>query len=223
MTEVTISVSITSTSLIHPQSSFLLAFTNTHHLEFKLTTPHQKPKTRTSFRSLFKSSTRSKTLPPLYTPNENPSTSRPTSSTSHIPHQTPTSPPQDIETPLPQIPEDFGFFPLHPPLPELRVGQSYPVDIIALHGVNGHHKKTWTHFDTTGAEQDVFWLRDFLPRVFPGARIYTYGYDARLLFSRATGNINSFAGTLLEEIMDVRTRREVSVSFQRGGGELMGV
>ncbi|KAF2176906.1 hypothetical protein K469DRAFT_721172 [Zopfia rhizophila CBS 207.26] len=46
------------------------------------------------------------------------------------------------------------------------------VDIVAVHGLNGHRDKTWT------ASNGVNWLRDLLPQNLPNARIITWGYDA---------------------------------------------
>lgn len=48
------------------------------------------------------------------------------------------------------------------------------VDIIAVHGLNGNANKTWTH------PNGKLWLKDFLPTALPGARIFTYGYDAKV-------------------------------------------
>ncbi|KAH6691976.1 hypothetical protein EV126DRAFT_482154 [Verticillium dahliae] len=45
------------------------------------------------------------------------------------------------------------------------------VDIVALHGLDGHREKTWT------AENGVYWLRDLFPKDLPQARILCYGYD----------------------------------------------
>ncbi|MCJ1268052.1 hypothetical protein MMC22_007938, partial [Lobaria immixta] len=46
------------------------------------------------------------------------------------------------------------------------------LDIVAVHGLNGHREKTWT-------VNDVNWLRDLLPLDIPKARILSWGYDAR--------------------------------------------
>ncbi|KAK0709354.1 hypothetical protein B0T26DRAFT_623891, partial [Lasiosphaeria miniovina] len=48
----------------------------------------------------------------------------------------------------------------------------YPVDIIDIHGLNGHPFNTWTH------ENGTLWLRDLLPGHLPGCRVYTYGYPS---------------------------------------------
>ncbi|KAF2999061.1 hypothetical protein E8E14_002825 [Neopestalotiopsis sp. 37M] len=51
-------------------------------------------------------------------------------------------------------------------------GQDSIIDIVAVHGLNGHSESTWT------AGNDKLWLRDFLPQSIPDARIFTWGYDA---------------------------------------------
>ncbi|CAH0020139.1 unnamed protein product [Clonostachys rhizophaga] len=51
-------------------------------------------------------------------------------------------------------------------------GNDAIVDIIAVHGLNGHRQKTWT------AANNVHWLRDLLPHDLPRARIMCWGYDA---------------------------------------------
>ncbi|KAK4451012.1 hypothetical protein QBC34DRAFT_459505 [Podospora aff. communis PSN243] len=55
----------------------------------------------------------------------------------------------------------------------LAQGVDSVVDIVAVHGLNGHYLTTWT------ADNDVLWLRDLLPSDIPKARIYSWGYDAR--------------------------------------------
>ncbi|MCJ1423210.1 hypothetical protein MMC29_001092 [Sticta canariensis] len=45
------------------------------------------------------------------------------------------------------------------------------VDIVAIHGLNGHREKTWTL-------SNVNWLRDLLPSDIPNARVISWGYDA---------------------------------------------
>ncbi|CAN9148983.1 unnamed protein product [Alternaria alternata] len=49
------------------------------------------------------------------------------------------------------------------------------VDIVAVHGLNGHCEKTWTAGNSIDS---VNWLRDLLPHDLPNARILSWGYDA---------------------------------------------
>uniref|UniRef100_A0A8H7TR42 DUF676 domain-containing protein n=1 Tax=Bionectria ochroleuca TaxID=29856 RepID=A0A8H7TR42_BIOOC len=51
-------------------------------------------------------------------------------------------------------------------------GDNPIVDIIAVHGLNGHREKTWT------AANKINWLRHLLPDDLPSARIMCWGYDA---------------------------------------------
>jgi hypothetical protein len=51
---------------------------------------------------------------------------------------------------------------------------SSAVDVIAVHGLNGSATKTWMH------PNGKLWLKDFLPTALPDARIFTYGYDAKV-------------------------------------------
>jgi hypothetical protein len=78
--------------------------------------------------------------------------------------------------------------------------QTYPVDIVAVHGITGDAYDTWT------AVNNILWLKDFLLEDLPEARVFTYGYDARVFFTKATGTLDSFAITLLESLIQRRTR-----------------
>ncbi|KAF8518534.1 hypothetical protein BU17DRAFT_48556 [Hysterangium stoloniferum] len=57
-------------------------------------------------------------------------------------------------------------------LKELWCGEAPIVDIVAIHGLDGHRETSWT------GKQEKLWLRDFLPQKIPYSRILTYGYDA---------------------------------------------
>lgn len=50
------------------------------------------------------------------------------------------------------------------------------VDIVLVHGLNGHPYKSWT------TESGVFWPADLLPQVLESTpvRILTYGYNANV-------------------------------------------
>ncbi|KAF4624556.1 hypothetical protein G7Y89_g13615 [Cudoniella acicularis] len=111
-----------------------------------------------------------------------------------------------------KVAKNGALIDLYNPHEDLPMEETYPVDIIALHGINGGAKKTWTH------ENGSLWLRDFVPSAFPGARIYTYAYNANVFFSLATGNIDTFAEDLLEEMMNKRTTTEALAKAKLDSG-----
>ncbi|KAI9782390.1 MAG: hypothetical protein M1839_005263 [Geoglossum umbratile] len=86
---------------------------------------------------------------------------------------------QDIQPSPPLVPESDSL-PASATLTEgppfglklLVEGTNPLVDIIAVHGLNGHREKTWT------ASNGVCWLRQLMPAKIPNARIFTWGYDA---------------------------------------------
>ncbi len=62
--------------------------------------------------------------------------------------------------------------------------------IVAVHGLNGDLMKTWTH-EGSG-------------KVWPQARIYTYGYDSQIP-SLTTATIHDYGEMLLNAIHSIRT------------------
>jgi hypothetical protein len=74
----------------------------------------------------------------------------------------------------------------------------WKLDIIALHGINGHAKNSWA--DSNGH----FWLQDQIPQMLPGARVFTFGYPAKVVFQMNTAGLEEFSRTLLH---DVRLQR----------------
>jgi hypothetical protein len=82
----------------------------------------------------------------------------------------------------------------------------FKVDIVAVHGINGHPLTTWTH------EDGVCWIRDFLPGHLPGARIFTFGYESKVAFTLSTGGLGDFARSLLVALAGTRKSREVGGS-----------
>ncbi|KAF9064864.1 Alpha/Beta hydrolase protein [Rhodocollybia butyracea] len=75
------------------------------------------------------------------------------------------------------------------------------IDIVALHGLNGHAFDTWQYHSS----DDCFmWLRDSLPEHFPGARVLTYGYNANVISDVSTGRLRTFAETFLERLRQER-------------------
>lgn len=78
--------------------------------------------------------------------------------------------------------------------------------IVAIHGLNGNRKKTWT------ANNGTHWLRDLLPHDIPNARIFCWGYDAR---THASSGIScqylyDHARSLISELCRKRKLSEVS-------------
>lgn len=78
-------------------------------------------------------------------------------------------------------------------LPETENG----VDIIAIHGLNGHRDETWTDKST-----GLNWLADptCLSKDIPGVRVLSFGYNSASYFSRGDANIQDFASELLAAI-----------------------
>ena len=77
------------------------------------------------------------------------------------------------------------------------------IDIIAIHGLNGHYARIWTEKAPSGGS--VNWLKDFLPEFIPEARILSYSYNSSLQCSKSHAGIDDFAEQLLEDPMSWRT------------------
>ncbi|KAM0228216.1 hypothetical protein ACHAPO_010864, partial [Fusarium lateritium] len=73
------------------------------------------------------------------------------------------------------------------------------VDIVAIHGLNGHYYKTWSTSSTNGSRLN--WLEDMLPERIPNARIMSYGYNANVQFSKSTAGIGDFVEGLLSDLI----------------------
>lgn len=99
--------------------------------------------------------------------------------------------------------ETHGLFLMNPQHADSKSTETCALDIIAVHGITGDAYDTWKH------ENGTLWLRDFLPIDFPGARIFSFGYDARVFCSRGNGNVESYARTLLNDIKRERPEGKV--------------
>lgn len=71
----------------------------------------------------------------------------------------------------------------------------YDLDIVAIHGLGGHRRDTWMD-----KKSKVAWLEDLLPTDLPNARIFTYGYNAKVQFSKSISDIYDWATALLQEL-----------------------
>ena len=103
-----------------------------------------------------------------------------------------------------QVSNSVGLHLLYAP-PGDQKAPDTAVDIVAVHGLNGKPLSTWTWEPrwTLAGSQSRLWLRDFLPKAIPGARIFTFGYDAAIR-NNSTAAITEFALELLDSIMNER-------------------
>jgi len=92
--------------------------------------------------------------------------------------------------------ESLGLFQLWPD-PDSSIETK--IDIVAIHGLGGHPFKTW-------AAGDRMWLKDFLPKEIPEARIFTYGYNSGVAFNKSASDISDFSRDLLERLLATRRR-----------------
>lgn len=85
--------------------------------------------------------------------------------------------------------------------------------IVAIHGLNPFNKQT--HAEDTWTAGDKLWLRDFLPKQVPQARVFLYGYNANVVFKTATAGVREQATILLDQIANKRTVSMVSRIWQK--------
>jgi len=57
-----------------------------------------------------------------------------------------------------------------------------------------------------------FWLRDLVPKDLPGVRVFSYGYPAEVFCTFNTGNLDTYARSLLEGLKRERRKKEVRVT-----------
>jgi hypothetical protein len=86
----------------------------------------------------------------------------------------------------------------------LRLTTSCLLSIVAVHGLGGDLIETWTH-----PKSKAFWLKDFLPKQIPEARIMTFGYNANAAFGQSTAEVVDHAKSLLVSLLDKREDPEV--------------
>lgn len=87
----------------------------------------------------------------------------------------------------------YGLFLVAESPPDPK-GTSYPVDIIAVHGLNGDAFTTWTHANGT------LWIRDLVPQALPGCRVYTYGYPSHVVFNASYASVQEYSRGLLTSL-----------------------
>lgn len=94
--------------------------------------------------------------------------------------------------------ERYGLTLLASRPPDPTSTKSYPVDVVAIHGLNGDAFTTWTHPNGT------LWLRDLLPQFLPGCRVFTYGYPSQLVFNSSFAGVQEYARNLLDSLRNVQ-------------------
>ncbi len=110
------------------------------------------------------------------------------------------------------------------PLDDKSSSRIYEVDIVAIHGLDGSAFGTWTvdsSNEKTHKRTSTNWITDFLPRDVPGARIFTYGYESHLLFSKSRATVDDFAQKLLFALkvsrQDQEQRPIIFITHSLGG------
>ncbi|KAL1860723.1 hypothetical protein Daus18300_009066 [Diaporthe australafricana] len=82
------------------------------------------------------------------------------------------------------------------------------VDVVAVHGLNGHYENTWTWTaagDKTSEGSSTNWLRDVLPNEeLVKARVMAFSYNSSVQSSKSTSDVYVFADQLLEHLMAKR-------------------
>ena len=71
--------------------------------------------------------------------------------------------------------------------------------IVAVHGLNPTNKESHA-YDTWTADKSL-WLRDFLPRQLPEARILLFGYNSNVVLNTSTAGVHEQATNLLNRVM----------------------
>ena len=79
---------------------------------------------------------------------------------------------------------------------------------IAIHGWGGHAFGSFC-----ASKGSYMWLRDSLARGCPQLRIWTYGYDSRLLDSDSTADVYEYAENLRLHLRILRRESKVGISL----------
>lgn len=96
------------------------------------------------------------------------------------------------------------------PIPTQTPSHRCCSSVVAVHGLGGNAIDTWTH-----PKSNAFWLRDFLPRQIPDARVMTFGYNAAAAFGQSTADVLDYAKSLLSSLIDKREELEVRLDTRQ--------
>ncbi|KAF9879053.1 ankyrin repeat protein [Colletotrichum karsti] len=69
------------------------------------------------------------------------------------------------------------------------------IDIVAIHGLNGHYLNTWTDEET-----GINWVEEHIHRIVPVSRVMSFWYNSTLQFSKSTSDVGVFSDQLLENL-----------------------
>ena len=103
--------------------------------------------------------------------------------------------------------EKYGLFRLRPSAfiaEDARSGERNFLDIVAVHGITGDAFDTWEH----GGNR---WLQDLIPQELPGVRVFSYGYPAEVFCTLNTGDLDTYARSLLEGLKREKRSTEVRI------------
>jgi len=98
-------------------------------------------------------------------------------------------------------------------------GLNHEIDIIALHGLNGHAFNTWTR-EHPSVPGGVMWLRDLLPDQVKNARVTIYGYNSSLVSDASVSRIQEHARLFVQSLQDFKRndkRRVILIGHSLGG------
>ncbi|OTA79757.1 hypothetical protein M434DRAFT_40981, partial [Hypoxylon sp. CO27-5] len=77
------------------------------------------------------------------------------------------------------------------------------ISIVAVHGLNPLDHPS--HAETTWTATDKLWLKDFLPKRVPHARIFIFGYNSNVAFGSAAAGLREHAENLLNLLEESRS------------------
>ncbi|CAI6099554.1 unnamed protein product [Clonostachys chloroleuca] len=97
-------------------------------------------------------------------------------------------------------------------LGEISSPDNATVDIVFVHGLFGNRRSTWT------SSSGNFWPKELLAKDYPQARIFTFGYDADVIATRADqevtyGKIESHAVEICNGLVGIRGKLDRPIVF----------
>ncbi|PYH36551.1 kinesin [Aspergillus neoniger CBS 115656] len=88
----------------------------------------------------------------------------------------------------------------------LSAGADPNIDIVAVHGLNPKSKKN--HAEKTWESNGKLWLRDFLPKQLPRARIFLFSYNSKVAIQSSAAGVREQAHVLLDRLRLEREKCE---------------